>query len=273
VSQGRGETLDNVDNLTAESRNLDMLRALAVACVFVAHLTLSLISRPYPQWPDKWIAPLYEMGRIGVQIFFVHTSLVLLLSLQRQKPPNLFLNFYVRRLFRIYPLSLTCIIITLLFRIPYLPRDAFFPPEWTAVLSDLLLIQNLTHTKEFIFPLWTLPLEVQMYAALPVIYVLLSRFGSAPFVLMMWAATFAAARVWPFFFFVPYFMGGVFGYQVSREKTFRAPGIFWPMALVWCCLYKDGSVITSPRSSTLTTSCAWSLEAWLLTSAILGRHG
>ena len=223
--------LRSVERLSSESRNLDLLRTAAVSCVLAAHLVLSLISSPYPQSHNEWIPELYELGRVGVQIFFVHTSLVLLLSLERNQSPSLFRNFYIRRFFRIYPLSTACILIVLLLGIPYIPRDSFLPPGWRDILSNLFLIQNLTGARDLISPLWSLPLEVQMYVLLPLIFVLLRRFGSGPLVLGMWTAAFALVRFSPLLAFFPCFFGGVFAYQLSKEKPFRAPAALWPAAL------------------------------------------
>jgi peptidoglycan/LPS O-acetylase OafA/YrhL len=220
-----------VERLSSESRNLDLLRTVAVSCVFGAHLVLSLISSPYPQSHSEWIPELYELGRVGVQIFFVHTSLVLLLSLDRNPSQTLFRNFYIRRFFRIYPLSTACILIVLLLGIPNIPRDSFLAPGWRGILSNLLLIQNLTGAKDLISPLWSLPLEVQMYVLLPVIFVVLRKFGSGPLVLGMWTMAFAAVRLSPLLAFFPCFFGGVFAYQLSKEKPFRAPAALWPAAL------------------------------------------
>jgi peptidoglycan/LPS O-acetylase OafA/YrhL len=206
-----------VERLSSESRNLDLLRSVAVSYVFVAHLILSLIRSPYPELHDAWVPELYELGRVGVQLFFVHTSLVLLLSLDRNQGEGLFLSFYVRRFFRIYPLSTACILMVLAFRIPYVPRDSFLSPGWGDLLSNLFLVQNVTGAKDLISPLWSLPLEVQMYVLLPVIFVVLRRFGSSPLVLGMWTAAFAAVPLSPLLAFFPCFFGGVFAYQLSKE--------------------------------------------------------
>ena len=56
------------------NRNLDVLRAVAVLCVFADHC----VEIGQPELPSARL-----LGRFGVLIFFVHTALVLLLSLQR----------------------------------------------------------------------------------------------------------------------------------------------------------------------------------------------
>jgi peptidoglycan/LPS O-acetylase OafA/YrhL len=82
------------------SPNLDLLRASAVLLVFVSHLPYSVGS--------SW--DLDFLGHYGVMMFFIHTSLVLAMSLARieRQNENVVTSFYIRRAFRIYPLSITC---------------------------------------------------------------------------------------------------------------------------------------------------------------------
>jgi peptidoglycan/LPS O-acetylase OafA/YrhL len=91
----------------SEFRNLDVLRATAVLCVFLAHLTLFLIRLDYLPVANQeiWGVLLEILGHLGVLYFFVHTALVLMLSLDRTHPVGLVLNFYIRRIFRIYSLT------------------------------------------------------------------------------------------------------------------------------------------------------------------------
>jgi len=60
------------------------------------------------------------MGRFGVLIFFVHTSYALMKSLDRMnlRRNSLFLEFYIRRAFRIYPLSVLCVLAVCAVRVP-----------------------------------------------------------------------------------------------------------------------------------------------------------
>ncbi len=164
-------------------------------------------------------------------MFFVHTeALVLLRSLERTRQPSLFLDFYIRRIFRIYPLSIACIAIVLLLKIPFAPKAAYVERGWYAIVSNLLLVQNLTNTQSVITPFWSLPWEVQMYAVLPLIFIVLRRFGSAPLVLVLWwIAAFAAPHA-SLLEYVPCFLGGVLAYQMCAEKTLRLPAFLWPIA-------------------------------------------
>jgi peptidoglycan/LPS O-acetylase OafA/YrhL len=83
--------------MTQDSTNLDLLRSFAVLFVLFDH-TLKF-------WGMERIAgaDINWLGRLGVAFFFVHTSLVLMMSLERTRLTGwrLSANFYLRRAFRI----------------------------------------------------------------------------------------------------------------------------------------------------------------------------
>ena len=108
------------------SPKLDFLRTCAVLSVVVSHL-----------WFKQ--SAIARFGRFGVLLFFVHTSLVLMFSLERQVAANgarrLWTVFMVRRVFRIYPLCLVVLFSIYLFRIPaYVMGDGLvndiIPIDW-----------------------------------------------------------------------------------------------------------------------------------------------
>lgn len=67
------------------------MRSVAVLCVVIAHGLTYLGLPAIAGWS----------GITGVCFFFVHTSLVLMFSLERDPEVG---SFYLRRMFRIYPL-------------------------------------------------------------------------------------------------------------------------------------------------------------------------
>lgn len=221
-------------SITHDSRNLDLLRAVAVLCVFFVHLILCLLDAgDLHGGPNQaLIYRLLELlGHFGVLSFFVHTALVLMISLDRMAPQRLVWNFYIRRIFRIYPLSIACIATILLFHVPQQTPLQYANWGWDVIAANLLLVQNIVHKPDLIGPLWSLPAEVQMYCVLPFLYLLLKRFSSSIVVLALWFAFFAAAPYTPLLAWAPCFMGGVLAYQLSKEKTFGLPSFVWPASV------------------------------------------
>ena len=222
------------DHIAPDATNLDMLRAIAVLCVFFAHLVLCLLDTGHYSMAGYpfWKLQLTELGHVGVLLFFVHTALVLMLSLERMPGRKLVSSFYTRRVFRIYPLSIICVGAVIFFRVPQVPDGKFVPWSTGEIASNFMLVQNIFQKQNIIAPLWTLPREFQMYLVLPFIYFLLKRFSSSIVVLLLWVAAFAAVPVAPLLGSFPCFMGGVFAYQLGKERTFKLPGAIWPAAVI-----------------------------------------
>jgi len=156
--------------------NLDLLRSLAVLAVMVDHLV--------PTWrycglrvSDWWQLLTAHIGQAGVIAFFVHTSLVLMESLQRLSGGEplrrgTVLRFYLRRFLRIYPLALVCITLVVVLDLPAVTWREALPPTPQVVLANQWLVQNLVTGRSVLGPLWSLPYEVQMYVVLPALYLL-----------------------------------------------------------------------------------------------------
>lgn len=179
--------------------NLDLLRSFAVLCVVLSHLP------PLAQLLPDDAYHLHSLGIFGVDIFFVHTCLVLMLSQERTPGAR---GFFIRRAFRIYPLSLVVVALT-----HALTRDV----DVATTISNLLLVQNLTGHPSLPPPLWSLPFEVQMYLVLPLLFWWTKRSGALATQRLL--LTFAVAVAVPLllhaelFFYVPCFLAGVVAYS------------------------------------------------------------
>jgi len=180
------------------------------------------------------------MGVVGVFIFFVHTSLVLMWSLER-KPHTL--DFYVRRVFRIYPLALLAIAATLLFRAPVSGTPvAFFSYAPVGHLKNLiyacLLIPNLASNYLPLSVMWSLPYEVQMYLGLPLLFFFIRRNFSLWPLLLFWGFTVAICHATfhgvahNFFLCIPYFLPGVMAYVGFGRRKAILPAWLLPIALL-----------------------------------------
>ena len=207
------------------SRNLDVLRAIAVLAVFVDH-TLGRTLMPDTR-------ALAQMGRAGVLLFFVHTSLVLMGSIERQQDGAL--AFYIRRAFRIYPLAIATVVGVAGFGLASLP--AVTTPR---LLANLTLTQNLFGAKDVIGPLWSLPLEVQMYAVLPLCFVVARKGVRATLLLFVLAVVVGVlVRVEPHLWrlsvglYGPCFVSGILAYALLRRAP-RAviPPSLWPLVVL-----------------------------------------
>jgi peptidoglycan/LPS O-acetylase OafA/YrhL len=204
--------------------NLDFLRAVAVLLVLVAHVAGYTI---------RTTSVSFALGQLGVMLFFVHTSLVLMQSLERQQlaGATLFRVFYLQRACRIYPLAGAMLLGIYLF------MDA----QWTPfeLVANLLLIQNLVYARYMSTVLWTLCLEVQMYLALPLLFLLFRR-RPVGWLLALWALSIPVALLQPLvsarlnvFEFAPCFLAGVLAWRLRDRQ--RLPGWLWPFLLALAC--------------------------------------
>lgn len=218
--------------LRDELPNLDLLRALAVLLVLADHV-LETLGAAYGAsfHPFDWY-----FGRLGVLLFFVHTCYVLMASMERLGGEGWALTrtFYIRRAFRIYPLAIFCVLLVVLVGVPPLPWEKFSAPEPFHLASNLLLTTNLTASDPVLAPLWSLPVEVQMYLVLPVIFLLTIRSTHLPRIAAIYAVTLVAALVIPRLsvrlsgaMFAPCFMAGVIAFALrDRLRAVIAPSLW-----------------------------------------------
>lgn len=224
---------------SSESSNLDFLRASAVMFVVLFHLLL------FYQHTDVGPFNLHSLGHLGVLLFFVHTSLVLMFSLERQiaRNPNAFFgSFYARRCFRIFPLSILVVLAVDKLKLPvgHLRDGIFYAVRLNheQLLANLLLVQNVAHTDSIIAPLWSLPYELQMYVLLPFLFLLARRTQKWFWLGSLWLVS-AALGLAPQYFrhapdfliYVPCFMAGVLAYQLTKSQVSHWPFAIWPALL------------------------------------------
>ncbi|HMF90012.1 MAG TPA: acyltransferase [Candidatus Angelobacter sp.] len=242
MSQSPANMSQGFSATNLDSPNLDFVRANAVLMVVVFHvLGFFGIKQAGP-------FSLEAMGHLGVLVFFVHTCLVLMFSLERQLERfgrrRFFLAFMVRRCFRIYPLSLLTVAVIAVFKLPLAGHP--WSMHWSLmsgrdIVSNLLLVQNFTGSTSIPAPLWSLPLEMQMYLLLPFLFLLARKLESALILAGLCLSVTAALSVWMHFGhgyhlqYVPCFLPGILAYKLSLRQ---GPGWAFPglAALLWICL-------------------------------------
>ena len=214
--------------------NLDLLRSIAILVVLSAHWILTLSGNG----PGERLVcgvDIHAFGRSGVLIFFVHTSLVLMKSLQRSGESGwrLFRAFYLRRIFRIYPLSIVLCVVMVVFAIP---RNVMEPVYWwpgkIGLLGNLTLTLNILDVPSLSTPMWSLPYELQMYLLLPVIFLFLRVKRWALRFAVIFALGIAASRFWTLAVFVPDFLCGVLAFGLVRQVRPRWPAWIWPLLVL-----------------------------------------
>ena len=157
---------------------------------------------------------------------------------------HLLRNFYVRRFFRIYPLSILAVLAALALSldsdingIAGLSQGAW--PGKLSLISNLLLVQNLTQVKSIVNVLWSLPYEVQMYFLLPFLFMWIR--GRRMFwpLIMLWLGSLVAATIQPhipalgrlsILLFIPNFLAGLIAFTLPRSARIRA--FLWPVFVI-----------------------------------------
>lgn len=232
------------------STNLDVLRSLAVLVVFIYHI-LSILRGSYEAINDA-------AAHFGVVLFFVHTSCVLMGSLESLNPdaPQWAMRFYVRRAFRIYPLSMFIVIFAFVSRAPVAAwvGPAGLPATAKTIAANLLLVQNIVHQPVVSGPMWSLPLEVDMYLVLPLVFLMLRNRRWAPLMAGIWVCAIAGKAAFHAdlghslggLLFIPCFLSGALAYRLRKTwTTFRFPAAIWtPGLLVLMVLATAGGFST-----------------------------
>lgn len=121
-------------------------------------------------------------------------------------------------------------------KIPAMPEQQYAWVGTKHFLANAALVQNLTRSPDLIGPLWSLPWEIQMYAVLPLFWVLSRKLVSVRASIGLCALTFALELVgrelhWRGTWitqYVPCFLGGILAYQIAKSKKSRVPGWLWP---------------------------------------------
>jgi peptidoglycan/LPS O-acetylase OafA/YrhL len=231
ISQtGSGDRQTPVSSFRSDSGNLDLIRAAAVLSVLFQHVCdYNRLAPPMIRW---------HVGQLGVITFFVHTSMVLMLSLERAKLQGtaLFGSFYLRRFFRLYPLSVFCVTVAMITGQAPVYEAPFRHWRFAEYLSNVMLTNNLTITDSMVGGLWSLPIEVQMYICLPFLF-LLGRARPAGAVALLWVLSVPLAILQlhiscrlSVLGFAPCFIAGVIAWKLSLSVKRRLPGWLWPFA-------------------------------------------
>jgi len=229
---------------TGSSANLDLLRSIAVLLVLGEHL----FRRNHIE-TIGWVH-VTSLGMFGVLLFFVHTSLVLMQSMERSRLEGgpLLKNFFTRRAFRIYPLSIIAVLAAVALHLDSNVNGghglSFAPrPGIGRIAANLLLVQNFTHSKPIVNVLWSLPYELQMYLLLPFLYLWSRKRKIFWPLIIFWVICIYPFSIQPnihglsrfgLINFIPNFLGGVIAFTLPRVP--RIKSYWWPLFILFLVL-------------------------------------
>jgi peptidoglycan/LPS O-acetylase OafA/YrhL len=169
-----------VKDLTDRYTPLDGVRGVAILLVLFNHFTPDLLM---PDRIQEWTKKLLTTGGwVGVDLFFVLSGFLITGILLRTKnEPNYFLNFYARRILRIFPLYYAALIVVFI-ALPALGviRGSWFEPIREAQAFHWLYGTNVAFwlfPKEAVFSehhlelrhFWSLAVEEHFYFLWPTI--------------------------------------------------------------------------------------------------------
>lgn len=248
------------------SANLDILRSFAVSAVLIDHLVPTIQAHAGFN-NHAIIAFTAQIGHAGVLAFFVHTSLVLMYSLERihEKFNAVTSCFYIRRFFRIYPLTIFSIALALLLHIPSSTWSAPFHITPAITLANVLLVQNIFTKKDVLVPLWSLPYEVQMYLVLPAIFLLARRLKGVYWIAFLIVLSCLAGLLLGYktghlnlAAYVPCFLSGVLCYSLRDRIRQTIPAALWSPFLILIISIFCLNNIDSGRTWLTKTPTFWS---------------
>lgn len=143
--------------------SLDGLRAISIACVLLAHLSGTRFF---------FSSPVFELyGNFGVRVFFVISGYLItsLLVNEREKSGTISLRqFYIRRVYRIFPAAYVFMMVAILARWKSL--------SWPNMVAAVTYTSNYYHGGNWILGhLWSLAVEEQFYLLWPLTLLLFFR--------------------------------------------------------------------------------------------------
>jgi peptidoglycan/LPS O-acetylase OafA/YrhL len=222
----------------ARVNEIDLLRFVAALSVVLYHYAfrgyaadgLSPLSFPS-------LAPVAKYGYLGVELFFMISGFVILMTAANGS----LRAFITSRVVRLYPAFWACCTLTFVITLVLgSPAGAFSLREF---LVNLTMISGFVGVRDIDGSYWSLFVEMRFYALVAIV-LLLGRIRDAQWLLLAWLAATAALEVvhigrvrgWLIAEYSPYFIGGAACYLVWQRGVGRVTSILlagaWALA-VW----------------------------------------
>lgn len=175
--------------LRTRVNEIDLLRFCAALAVVVYHYAFrgyaadGLSSMPYAP-----LAPLAKYGYLGVELFFMISGFVVLMTAAASDNVR---DFVISRVVRLYPAFWVCCTIT------YLVTLAFGAPGATTIhqfLMNLTMLSGLSKFQPIDGAYWSLLVEIRFYALVGVV-IAIGRIRQAQTLLIIWLLSCAVLEV------------------------------------------------------------------------------
>lgn len=155
---------------------LDGLRGIAALAVLLYHF-------------DFTSGHLAAYGALGVELFFVISGFVMLMTLEKLGSVR---EFAIGRMARLYPAYLASVLITgvVLLAFPEYPRYA---PDLGSVLVNATMLQKFVGVRDIIDPYWTLAFELWFYVVIAALFAL-KRTDRIDLIALVWIGGLFACR-------------------------------------------------------------------------------
>jgi peptidoglycan/LPS O-acetylase OafA/YrhL len=252
---------------------LDGLRGVAVLMVVVYHA--------YARWPELYpfgpafrdFAP-FKLGHLGVQLFFLISGFVILMTLEKCGNIRLFL---VRRWLRLFPAMLLCSAIIFL-SAPLFPERPAGQPTFSSLIPGLLFADPYWLTKIFggywdqiEGAFWSLYVEAQFYIVFGSLFFLVGRGWS----IIAITAIFCMSNIL-FYLISPSLSSAPELKNILHASGFMHYGWFSAGAIFY--IYsKEGNarnlatgIIVALASALAMVSWEWRLGSFLIVAAFVG---
>jgi len=226
---------------------LDGFRALAILAVVAYHYTIRWSAPadvpPHIRGPSPFVGFLpFEYGWMGVELFFVISGFVILMTLKRSRGP---LEFAWRRFARLWPTLIVAAALTAL------AVDFLGPPDWRVSLIDYAASLIVANPRLLAFvgvyahwvdgAYWSLWVELRFYVLVAALYFLAGRqflrawLGCQLVTAIMWLAIPGITSVVTFPAFIPYLTVGICVFELwsgTKERKLATGGMLFAVGLI-----------------------------------------